>query len=126
MLLDEREYDNLLSGSAVETVTSTQNKLAASQGDLKRGQCLELSGSEYIVIATAGNWDAVLAQDVADNASAQPITVYHTGEFNSKALITDDEAAPTITIDAIRPTGRQKNMHIKTNDDNDSALYGTN
>jgi len=104
------EHDNLIAGDNVYLVTDVRYPIAASQGDLKRGQALELNGSnEYIPLATAANIKAILSHDVADDASSQKCIVYNTGEFNEDAV---DFGAATLA-DSVAPA-RQLNIHFKS------------
>lgn len=108
------EYDNLIAGDNVYLVTDTRYPLAASQGDLKRGQALELNGSnEYIPLATAANFSAILSHDISDDAATQKVIVYNTGEFNENAV---NFGAATLA-DTIEPA-RQLNVHFKKTSSN--------
>ena len=119
-LLGTSKVENLLAGDNVKTVTNTKHPLAADQGDLKRGQMLELDSLELNVISASYQSFSlsVLAVDVATSVSTQAVTVYDTGEFNANAVITDDETTPTITISDIEAACRQQNIHFKENGNN--------
>jgi len=121
---ESNSVDNLLAGSAVETVTGTEIELKADQGALSRGQLLEINdidGKLQVVSVSYTSTPSlsVLAVDVATSVSAQACITYDTGEFNEDAIILDDPDSPSLTISDVTAACRQVNIHFKDTGNND-------
>ncbi len=83
--------DNLIAGLFPPT-SPFGTKIAAGQGELKRGTVLDMAeDGTCTMLASGGKANCVLADDV-DASGDEPVTAvaYRTGHLNSKALIVTD------------------------------------
>lgn len=114
--------DNLLGGSE-HKVTETRVPLDASQGALARGTVMAQTNTGKLVPYVSDGSDganvfyAILAEDVADNASEQSVVAYLTGQFVESAVIFSGAG----DIAGIRDDARLKGCFFVVSFDNDSV-----
>ena len=115
--LGERQFDNLIAGSAVETVSDGETLLADEVS--VRGQLMAkiTASGKWVTFKSGGAGGEEIARGIsaetvdASNPSADaPTVIYKTGEFNENALVFDGGDSLT---EATKNALQDVNIHTK-------------